>query len=884
MTDKNYSPYDILEPEIRWRPEQQQLSLEETQQLLPPLVQKIREEVRDWREHQYQGASDTTKALFDFWFNVDHEVDGQPFQFYFAQREAIESIIYLYEIKEARDKYDLMRFDSSGLVSTGMMSETWTRYVIKAATGTGKTKVMSLAAVWSYFHRQYEPDSPMSTNILIIAPNIIVLNRLMNDYGQLKIFRDEPFIPPNGFYNKNWVNDFQITLHVQDDLKPLSKSGNLFLTNIHRVYLSEPATPSREEEFLGKKPTTSSDTNRGLDLGEVLRSDRIQDLLVLNDEAHHIHDDTLEWFKSIEDINNKMKLKQGHGITLQVDFTATPKHNNGHIFVQTISDYPLVEAIKQNLVKNPVLPDAESRAKISEKDSSEFIERYQDYIHLGYLEWKEQYEELKSEKTPILFIMTTETKEADEVQKYLETKYQVFRDSVLVIHTNRQGEIKEDVKSRQEEVEQLRQAANDIDNPQSPYKVIVSVLMLREGWDVKNVSTIVGLRPYSAESQILPEQTLGRGLRKMFPMDVKEELVVIGTDAFIEFVESIKTEGVEFQYRPMGGGGTGVSPLIIEVDWDNEDKNISELDIELPILTPRLQRRYKNLELIDETNLNFEPLNLRTFSQKEQHEIVFTDLDGEFSHKTTFEETLPSYKNVISFYTSNILKINHLVSGFNILYPKVEWFIQHHLFRQKLDFENLNDLRNITEPLVPKTVYEAFKKAIDKLTVDDTEGAEIKRFQKLSDTKPQVVTNQKFYPPRKSVFDKLVSDNSDFEIEFAARLDDFTDVTAFAKNSRKIDFKVEYQADDNNIKNYYPDFFVKHENGDIYIIETKGREDVDDRKKRQRLQMWCEDVNDLVEDGNYSPLYIKQSDWEVYNNKLTNFESVIEIFSNSEKE
>ena len=66
--------------------------------------------------------------------------------------------------------------------------------------------------------------------------------------------------------------------------------------------------------------------------------------------------------------------------------------------------------------------------------------------------------------------------------------------------------------------------------------------MLKEGWDVKNVTTIVGLRAYTAKSNILPEQTLGRGLRRMYrgQPDVKEYVSVVGAPAFIDFVESIK--------------------------------------------------------------------------------------------------------------------------------------------------------------------------------------------------------------------------------------------------------------------------------------------------------------------------------------------------------
>ena len=125
-------------------------------------------------------------------------------------------------------------------------------------------------------------------------------------------------------------------------------------------------------------------------------------------------------------------------------------------------------------------------------------------------------------------------------------------------------------------------------------------MMLREGWDVQNVVTIVGLRPYTAESKILPEQTLGRGLRRMFRGEpVPERVSVIGTDAFIAFVEGIKAEGVELEYEAMGAGTRPKCPIVVEVDTENEDKDIGRLDIELPVLAPRIYREYKNLNDLD---------------------------------------------------------------------------------------------------------------------------------------------------------------------------------------------------------------------------------------------------------------------------------------------
>ena len=859
------------------------------EKLLPPLVYKVRLAVAKWRDAHYEGASDTTRSLLNFWFNQEHLIGQTRFSFFFSQREAIESIIYLYEIVKARDKYELMKFDSSGRISTGMFDENWTRYVVKMATGAGKTKVMGLTLVWSYFHKRYEADSTLSKDFLVIAPNIIVLNRLRKDFDGLKMFFDEPFIPDNGFDNKDWKNDFQLTLHIQDDLRPITESGNIFLTNIHRVFFNEEPEESFETTFLGVKPKPGADTSKGLDLGKVLRSDKIKNLVVLNDEAHHIHDSSLAWFTSIEDINNKIKLKTGNGISLQADFTATPRHNNGAIFVQTICDYPLVEAIKQNVVKSPVLPDETSRQKIQEKESDDFVERYRDYIHLGYLEWEQQYEEFKNHKTPILFIMTMNTKEADQAAAFLETSYPKMKNSVLTIHTNTSGEIKESASSKKdkEELEKLRKAADDIDKDHSPYKAVVSVLMLREGWDVRNVSTIVGLRPYGADSKILPEQTIGRGLRKMFSLDTPEKLVIVGTPKFLEFVEELKTEGVEFQYSPMGKGTKGKSPVIVEVDKENPDKDLDKLDIPIPQMSPRIYREFKNLEFIDVSKFKNEKVSLKKFTSDELKEIVFNDIEGNLSHKTIFKDTVPDYRNVIGFFTSSILSDSRLVSGFDTLYPKVESFIKYQLFNREVELSDPQTLRNLSEVKPKEVLRTTFKKAIDELTVTDKGTAEVKNYISLKLTKPKVAENQPFLVPKKSVFNKIIGDNP-FELEVASFLESrFSDVIAYAKNTMGeggINFKIEYQAQDGNIREYFPDFFVKTGANSFYILETKGREDLDDLLKIKRLATWCKDINNAQSEYTYNPVYVKQEKWDDLKSNLKSFQDLIEVFKVSEKE
>jgi type III restriction enzyme len=190
------------------------------------LVSKIRDEVHAWRSAGYLGASPTSIALLQWWFETDHlleTADGTPtpFQYYYAQREAVETVIRLHDVRNARDKFDLLRFDSSGSVSHGMFAEDWPRYVLKMATGAGKTKFISRLIAWSFFHKLYEPNSVLSRNFLVIAPNIIVLDRLRADFDGLKIFFNDPILPDNGHQGRNWRDDFQLTLHIQDDVRVL---------------------------------------------------------------------------------------------------------------------------------------------------------------------------------------------------------------------------------------------------------------------------------------------------------------------------------------------------------------------------------------------------------------------------------------------------------------------------------------------------------------------------------------------------------------------------------------------------------------------------------------------------------------------------------------
>src|SRR6266850_712155 len=802
------SPFVILDPAIRWFPADEALRETTSDKLMPPLVPELRKKVKEWRDAGYINAAPTSKSLLNWWFNTPHlmpQADGSmtEFQYYFAQREALETIVYLYDVVSVKDKYDLMRFDSSGAVSAGMFDETWRRFVVKMATGAGKTKVLSLVLAWSFFHKLYEPGSTLARNFLVIAGN---------------------------------------------DLPP------------------SPEDEDTMDYFLGKRPTGAT-TDSKVDLGMIIRD--IDELAVLNDEAHHIHDPNMAWFKSIQDIHNRL-LQKDAALSLQVDVTATPRHNNGAIFVQTVADYPLVEAISQNVVKHPVLPDAASRAKLVERQSSKFTEKYEDYLRLGVIEWRKAYaEHEKMGKKAILFVMTDDTKNCDDVAEYLAGHYPDLKDAVLVIHTKSNGEISESTSGKsKEELDKLREQANAIDGMDSPYKAIISVMVLKESWDVRNVTTIVGLRAYSAQSNILPEQTLGRGLRKMYPGLLEEYVSMVGTTAFMDFVESIQAEGVVFERKPMGEGTGPKTPLVVEVEQENTKKDIEALDIEIPILTPRVYREYKNLAALDVAALPHQRVAYQEFTEEQQREIVFKDVTtGEVTHTTILDTAgIADYSSVIGYFAQTMMKDLRLVSGYDVLYGKVKAFVMTELFDRPVELEHPNTLRNLSELAATKTIIETFKKAINALTVQDKGDAKIRDTIKLRQTRPFVAKDQGYLVPKKSVFNRIIGD-SHFELLFAGFLENCADVLSYAKNYLAVHFKLDYVNAAGDISNYYPDFIVKLPDRRVVIVETKGLEDLDVSLKMERLKQWCKDVNVQKSDITYDFVYVDEESFNRYKPK-----------------
>jgi len=221
------------------------------------------------------------------------------------------------------------------------------------------------------------------------------------------------------------------------------------------------------------------------------------------------------------------------------------------------------------------------------------------------------------------------------------------------------------------------------------------------------------------------------------------------------------------------------------------------------------------------------------------------------------------------------MKELRLFGCYDILFGKVKENITDDLYKESVDLNDANILRNLSESEAVKTIVETFKKEINNLTVQDVGDTEIKNYLKVSSARPFVVTDKKYLLPKKSVFNKIVGD-SDFELEFADFLESADDVISFAKNYYEIHFKIDYKNASGAISSYYPDFFVKIDNKTIYIVETKGREDLDDIEKIKRLEQWCEDASERQKKIAYKMLYVKQEEWDKY--KPTSFRQLAEAF------
>jgi type III restriction enzyme len=230
-----------------------QLGLLDARVATAPCVPGIREKVTAWREGNYKGISDTTRILLNYWFQTDHRSpDGRKFAYHYFQREAVETLIYLYEVAKVRRHKSLVETFATRSDLRLLQFDDFARYCVKMATGSGKTKAMSLVIAWQFFNAVAEARDDFAKTFLIIAPNVIVFERLRTDFEGGRIFRADPVIPPE---MEIFWRDFQC--YMRGEGERASSLGALYLTNVQQLYERQKGGQDEPEELtavLGPKP------------------------------------------------------------------------------------------------------------------------------------------------------------------------------------------------------------------------------------------------------------------------------------------------------------------------------------------------------------------------------------------------------------------------------------------------------------------------------------------------------------------------------------------------------------------------------------------------------------------------------------------------------
>jgi type III restriction enzyme len=799
-----------------------------------PCIPALREAVKFWRAGDYKSITDTTRILLNYWFYTDHKLPtGSPFKYHSSQQEAIETLVFVWEFEKVRHRKGLLERYAQNLKNLLVPPyDEFARYSIKMATGSGKTKVMSLAVAWQFLNAVREPEEAgkdYAKTFLILAPNVIVFERLKADFTGGKIFRADPIIPKE--LEIFW--DFDCVM--RGDAEKAHAEGTLFLTNIQQFYeqpdRSEDEEPSAMTGVLGPKPPAKK--LELTDFGERIAL-RAGKLLIINDEAHHTHDEENEWNKVIRRLHGKTSL------VAQLDFSATPRFQKGGIFPWTIFDYPLKQAIIDNIVKRPM----KGVAKIVEAKSDHASVRYRGYLIAGVERWREYREQLRPlKKKPILFIMMNDINDAEDVADWLRTKYpEEFggNEKTQVIHTDKSGEVSK------KDLDRARVAVRDVDREESPINAIVSVLMLREGWDVQNVTVVVGLRPYTAKANILPEQTIGRGLRLMFrdlPVDFRERVDIIGNKVFLDFVEDLE----KLEELKLDTFEVGKDKLQIITILPLQDRR--EFDIGLPTLSPSLVRKKSLVEEIHGLDVmqfktavlpmsEDDPLT-KTF-RYEGYDII--TLEREIEREYTIPEPQTA-QEVIGYYARRIAEAVKLPAQFAVLAPKVREFFERKAFGHSVNLDDPAILKAMSTPIAHFVCVDVFKKALLALTIEEQIPQLLEPARMLSTCQP-FPWSRPVWEGRKCVFNLVPCDN-DFERQFAKFLDNADDVTASAKLPQPFGFSINYTDTGMNLKSYYPDFVAKDTEGVHWLLETKGQETEEVARKDRAATLWCENATKL---------------------------------------
>jgi type III restriction enzyme len=881
-----------------------------------------------------------TRDLFRFWFE-DIFCENRKINFHIGQRQAIVNTIYIHEVLKTStvlDTYssiDQELLAQLNLVDLKKSKYQHPKYAIKMATGTGKTWVMEAILAWQYLNAKHEKvaSDRYSKNFLLVAPGLIIYERLLNallgkedergvrnfDRSDLKVY-EELFIPPA--YREEVFGFVQNAVCNKDEIgRKVTGEGIIAVTNWHllagieeeQVESSPLENPSKIlKDILPITPGTSKGhaldilDNRYFSGNEIEFLARLKDLVVINDEAHHIHENKtygevqeVEWQKSLNYIS-KPKGAQ----FIQIDFSATPYDVTGsgqkrtkHYFPHTIVDFDLRTAIHKGLVKTIALDRRKEIASLpldfkAERDGRDVIGISQGQkimLRAGLTKLKKLEEHFVgltkdkdgvSNKHPKMFVICEDTKVTPKVVEYLTRNEGLTEEDVVQIDSDKKGSIPD------EEWQVIKQRLFDVDKHPSP-KIIVSVLMLREGFDVNNICVVVPLR--SSQAPILLEQTIGRGLRLMWrereydelkrenralllqrkqePKNYMDILSIIEHPAFIEFYDDLIKEAIITEQEPKDK--RDILGDIINIGLK---QNYKDYDLFFPTI---LVDKEENLVPTEISIDKMEPFALFELGQLEKMVPKGGDIfySEEMTVKTRFGdyEVRPDVFNSKS-YNEFIGKIVTSVSSIVVkvgvrkrkefpvmqinqveIAKAIDNFIRYKLFEQDFDpfVDNNWRLLLLSQSGVVEHIIKEISKVIYYLqnNIDISEAEVLKRW--FSSVPSLRMRENYCLDVVKTIYEKqsYPSNKGGFEKKFMEFCDTDSNVLAFIKvNENYHDFaKITYIRNDGMLSSYSPDFIVKTKDK-IYIVETKAQDNLtaENVKMKQLATIdWAGRINQL---------------------------------------
>ena len=865
-----------------------------------PLAQRIMKDVERWSENGYttpDGKSITpiTKELLEYWFNTDiHE----EIRFHLSQKRAIESAIYCYEILNTPTPGKLFDiFNGGDLGGEGLEKElekmAFPRFAIKMATGTGKTWIINALIVWQYFNSLKHNDGRFSPYFLIVAPGNIVYERLLDSFlGKVKNGKRNKLssdIEKDLFMPESWRSEFDLRIYTKDDITGNTESTEtpfVMITNWHQLIDATNKEKTISED-LGIEFTEDRDSYRVQNFYDFLTANN--SLIVINDEAHHLLNasdrELKRWQEAVERLYIKIKEKQGTPF-VQYDFTATPYTINGkkkEWMKHVIYDYGLVEAMNDMLVKQIFIEKSsylsEKIEKLSEnekfsvtahKDETQKILALSDVqkhmLQVGYEKLQQlegDFKKLNIRKKPIMFIVAGDNDEADELSSYLKQRMDDNDgNQLLTIHSDKKNSLSED------EYRDLKEKVFASDIYESKVRAIVSVMMLKEGFDVRNVCVLVVLRP--SESDLLTEQIIGRGIRLMFTEDeysepkmqnmelLRKNTPLINSYDFLFIVEHPKYNQIYADLKKAGALLSSGESRSIALDSKRiliriDETRIPEFDINWPASYRDTVKEELDFSYFRVNELQSCPIS---FEQLEPKSIIITDFHPQtkFMQDWNMEEKDFSYTSFLRNVTLEIIggsrNMNWLTRYFDEIARISDDYVSEFLFGRRINFnvkENAVKLRNfqLLEFIVTNlrreiTRFISNKRAVSLTVVD---WVSLSMYPELKVTiERSLITRRCVYPyldfgPRGGLEKRFA--------EFVLEKD--SGVIAYVKLDQYVHrFSIAYIDNKGFIGRYYPDFLVKTRDA-MFILETKSKKDayndLDVKFKMLAAQQFCRSVS-----------------------------------------